>query len=109
MAGLIRVEGTLLANEHVACGRLIVDLDALRCVQHLCILLIAHEEVLEKILIHVLSSAILRNQEEARVGDSLRRRQEFAFLLNILSICDAWRARLLIVDTLNHLIKIERD
>ena len=96
-------------HEEVARSSLVILCHLLVADEHVLVLLVAHEEVLELLSVDVLRHTIALHQEETWVSDCLRGRQELALILDILTVFDAWRGWLLIVDAFDHLVQIERD
>ncbi len=88
----------------MALGFLVVNSDPFLSNYDLRILLVAHEQILKLVFVHEFSCTILTNQEKPRVRHSFRRRQELAFVFDILAIFDSRRAGFLILDAFNHLI-----
>lgn len=94
-------------HEIVARGLFIVDNYTFVAGDDVAVFVVAHEQVLKLVLVHELSRAVVLDEEESGVRHSLGRRQEFALIFNILAVFDPRGRRLFVVDSLDHLVKVE--
>jgi hypothetical protein len=67
------------------------------------------KNVLELFFVAELNHRILFHQKQTWVTNCLGRGQEFAFFFDEFAIFNPWGSWLFVIDTFNHLIKIERN
>ena len=109
MARVRWIEASLFAHEEVALGLLVVDGDALLASNDISIFNIDSKEVLKLTFTVELSGSILPDKEETWFRDCLWWWKELAFLFDVLSILNARRVWLFVINTLDHLVQVERD